>query len=139
MNAKTRKWNTRTVIYILLILVIIAAVIYYITLPKSEDNTLSLKRLIENKENYDNKDVEVEGIYFLDGNNRALRPPQMDTELYPNYILNLEIPEKLLENNTLNENVKYIMKGTFKIEKPENNNIPGAERNVLYVTEIDDI
>ena len=109
MSAKGRKWDTRTVLYILIVLLIVVAVIYVVTLPP--DNSppvLSVQTVLANTDFYLNKNITVEGIYYVEGNVGYLAPPTNDASPTPKL-------NDLLPLNTETNNITMIVKSKYHV------------------------
>ena len=111
MSAKGKKWDTRTILYILVIFLIVVAIIYVVTLPPVDSEpVLSVQTVLANIDFYLNKNITVEGIYHESVDGPALRTPTTDPNpnLFENLPLNLE---KLDNTTTLIAESKYHLTG----------------------------
>jgi uncharacterized membrane protein YciS (DUF1049 family) len=95
MSAKGKKWDTKTILYILVIFLIVVAVIYVVTLPPdNSEPVLSVQTVLANTDFYLNKNITVEGTYYVEGNDEYLTPPNANPAN--------PIPTQLLPINTEN-------------------------------------
>jgi hypothetical protein len=115
MSAKGRKWDTRTILYVLVIFLIVVAVIYVVTLPPDDSEpVLSVQTVLANVDSgiYENKIITVEGIYHESVDGPSLRTPTNDANpsLYDYIPLDLEN----LINVTLIVDSKYHVTGELE-------------------------
>lgn len=114
MNAKGKRWDTRTIFYILVIFLIVVAIIYVLILPpENSEPVLSIQTVLANIDFYLNKTISVEGIYHESVDGPALRTSTTDTNpnIYENLPLNLE---KLDNTTTLIAESKYHLTGRLE-------------------------
>ena len=136
MSAKGRKWDTRTILYVLIILLIIVAVIYVVTLPPdNSEPVLSVQTVLANIDNYLNKTITVEGIYYVEGNDEYLSPPTNDASPTPTLNDLLPLNTENLENTTiLIQKSKYHVTGRLETVTAPSGIISGI---ILVVTSVD--
>ena len=73
MNAKRRKWDMRTILLVLLIAIIIIAIIFVVLNPPNGTITpLNVQEIIQNKDKYVDKNITVEGYYYISINGPSL-------------------------------------------------------------------
>ena len=120
MNAK-RKWNTRTILLGLIIAVILIAVIFVIFTPPGENtiSTLNVQEIMQNKDNYIDKNIAVEGYYYISINGPSL--VSATTVSNPNPVTWLKLEETSFNsakqeagNITVSSNLKYRVEGVFQ-------------------------
>jgi hypothetical protein len=116
MSAKGRKWDTRTILYVLIALLIVVAVIYVVTLPPdNSEPVLSLQTVLANTDFYLNKNITVEGIYYVEGNDEYLAPPTNDANPTPTLDDLLPLNTGNLNNTTIMiQKSKYHVKGRLE-------------------------
>jgi len=114
MSAKGKKWDTRTILYILVIFLVVVAVIYVVTLPPdNSEPVLSVQTVLANIDFYLNKTITVEGIYHESVDGPALRTPTTDAN--PNLFENLPLDLENLDNTTiLIQQSKYHLSGILE-------------------------
>jgi hypothetical protein len=117
MSAKGRKWDTRTILYILIILLIVVAAIYVVTLPPdNSEPVLSVQTVLANTDFYLNKNITVEGIYYVAGNDKYLAPPTNDANPNPDLNKCLLLNTENLDNTTAPLTVKSKYHVTGRLE-----------------------
>lgn len=118
MAAKRKRFETRTVLIILLVLIIIGAGYIIITnLPEELDYT-TVDDVVNNKQNYVNQNVRVKGIYNFDNNRPGIISISTPAEGEEPNKLNLDL--SLLVNNEtddLTAGIVYFFTGTIIDEK----------------------
>jgi hypothetical protein len=114
MSAKGKKWDTRTILYILVIFLIVVAVIYVVTLPPdNSEPVLSVQNVLANTDFYLNKNITIEGIYYVEGSEEYLIPPTTDANPTPTQLL--PINTENLDNTTiLIQQSKYHLTGRLE-------------------------
>lgn len=114
MSAKGKKWDTRTILYILVIFLIVVAVIYVVTLPPdNSEPVLSVQNVLANTESYLNETILVEGIYYVEGSEEFLIPPTNDANPTPTQRLLLNT-ENLDNTTILIQQSKYHLTGRLE-------------------------
>ena len=114
MSAKGKKWDTRTILYILVIFLIVIAVIYVVTLPPDDSEpVLSVQNVLANTESYLNGTILVEGIYYVEGSDEFLIPPTTDANPTPTQRLLLNT-ENLDNTTILIQQSKYHLTGRLE-------------------------
>ncbi|PNX50561.1 MAG: hypothetical protein BV456_06275 [Thermoplasmata archaeon M8B2D] len=114
MSAKGKKWDTRTILYILVIFLIVVAVIYVVTLPPdNSEPVLSVQYVLANTESYLNETIIVEGIYYVEGSEEYLIPPTTDANPTPTQRLLLNT-ENLDNTTILIQQSKYHLTGRLE-------------------------
>jgi len=78
MAAKGKKFETRTLLVILFVLIIIVAAYMVVTNLPEEENFYSPDEVLRNKDSYLNKTIVVKGFYDIDGD-EAVVVSTMDT------------------------------------------------------------
>jgi hypothetical protein len=102
MSAKGRKWDTRTILYVLIVILIVAAVIYVVTLPPdNSEPVLSVQTVLANTDFYLNKNMTIEGTYYVQGNDEYLAPPTNDASPTPKLNDLLPLNTENLDNTTI--------------------------------------
>jgi hypothetical protein len=135
MSAKGRKWDTRTILYVLIVLLIVAAVIYVVTLPPdNSEPVLSVQTVNANTDFYLNKTITVEGIYYVEGSDEYLTSPNANpANPFPTQLLRLNT-ENLDNTTTLIVESKYHITGKLETVTVTGGIISGIE---LVVTSVD--
>ena len=114
MSAKGKNWDTKTILYILIIFLIVVAVIYVVTLPPDDSEpVLSVQNVLANTESYLNETILVEGIYYVEGNEEFLIPPTTDANPTPTQRLLLNT-ENLDNTTILIQQSKYHLTGRLE-------------------------
>ena len=114
MSAKGKKWDTRTILYILVIFLIVVAIIYVVTLPPDDSEpVLSVQNVLANTESYLNGTILVEGIYYVEGSDEFLIPPTTDANPTPTQRLLLNT-ENLDNTTILIQQSKYHLTGRLE-------------------------
>lgn len=121
MNAKRKKFDldTKTVIYILIVVLIVAGIGYFVfTNSDNSEDILSVREVNLNKEKYIGKQIEVKGIFYSEGEDENYLKSTFTTVAKPNpedqLILNLEnIDNDTIDN--LTEDQQYIATGTLTV------------------------
>ncbi len=123
MNAKRRKWDMRTILIILIIAIIIIAIIFVVLNPPSGTITaLNVQEIIQNKDKYVDKNITVEGYYYISIDGPSLVAATTVSDPNPNIWLNLNesslnIAKQVAGNLTISSNQKYRVEGVLqKIE-----------------------
>ena len=134
MSAKSRKWDTRTIIYVLIVFLIIVAVVYFVTQPQPEAPR-SVRNVLANAESLKDQVIMVEGE-FDDENGPSLIPPTNAANPVASEYLPLEFTDINISNN-MTVGVKYDVTGELKITT---NPVTGANDYVyLIATEVDPV
>ena len=138
MNAKRIKWDMRTILLILLIAIIIIAIIFVVLNPPSGTITpLNIQEIIQNKDKYVDKNITVEGYYYISIDGPSLVTATTVSNPNPSIWLNLNesslnIAKQAAGNLTVSSNQKYRIEGVLqKIESPW-----GASRYYMIVNNI---
>jgi len=138
MNAKRIKWDMRTILLILLIAIIIIAIIFVVLNPPSGTITpLNIQEIIQNKDKYVDKNITVEGYYYISIDGPSLVTATTVSNPNPSIWLNLNesslnIAKQAAGNLTVSSNQKYRIEGVLqKIESPL-----GASRYYMIVNNI---
>jgi hypothetical protein len=125
MNAKRRKWDMRTILLVLIIAIIIIAIIFVVLNPPSSTITpLNVQEIIQNKDKYVDKNITVEGYYYISINGPSLVTATTVSNPNPRIWLNLNesslnIAKQAAGNLTVSSNQKYRVEGVLqKIELP---------------------
>lgn len=123
MNAKSRKWDIKTILLGLIIAVIIIAVVFVIFVPPSEEgntlDTLTVQELWQNRDTYVGERVAVEGFYYLsvDGS-PSLVPATTVSNPNPSIWIDLNATSlnsvKQAANITISSNLKYRVVGVYE-------------------------
>ena len=120
MSAKKSRFDTRTLIYILLIVVIIAGIGYFILTYKQTEQPYKVPTILSNPKNYNGSIISVEGIYYTVSNSEVYLIdvyPTVANENPENRLpLNLDNLEEYIRIN-LTEQQQYIAKGTFIVSE----------------------
>ena len=116
MAAKKSRLETRTVIYILLVVLIVLGVGYLILTFDVAEKPDSVQKIINNPQNYIGKKISVEGIYYTESESEVFLIdvyPTIADETPDVYLeLNLEkINNSVIEN--LSEEQHYTATGTL--------------------------
>ena len=116
MSAKGKKWDTRTILYALVIFLIVVAVVYVVTLPPdNSEPVLSVQTVLANTDFYLNKNITVIGIYYVEGNDEYLAPPTNDANPTPKLNNILPLNTENLDNTTiLIQQSKYHITGRLE-------------------------
>jgi len=116
MIAKGKKWDTRTILYILVIFLIVIAIIYVVTLPPdNSEPVLSIQTVLANTESYLNETITIEGIYYVEGSEEFLIPPTTDANPTPKLNDLLPLNTENLDNTTiLIQQSKYHLTGRLE-------------------------
>jgi hypothetical protein len=116
MTAKGKKWDTRTILYILVIFLIVIAIIYVVTLPPdNSEPVLSIQTVLANTESYLNETITIEGIYYVEGSEEFLIPPTTDANPTPKLNDLLPLNTENLDNTTiLIQQSKYHLTGRLE-------------------------
>jgi flagellar basal body-associated protein FliL len=123
MNAKSRKWDMKTILLVLIIAVLTIAVIFVVFVPSNEKNTtpsaLNVQELWQNRESYVGKNITVEGFYYLWGDgSHSLIPATTDSNPNPTVKINLDESSlnlaKKAANITVSSNLKYRVVGVLQ-------------------------
>ena len=128
MNAK-RKWDTRTILLVLIIALIIIAVVFVIFIqPGGENNSqtvLTVEEIVQNRDNYVGKKVIVEGFYHISIDSQpSLIPATTVSDPNPTIWVNLNetslnLAKQKAGNLTVSSNLKYRVAGVLeKISYP---------------------
>jgi len=105
----------RNLIYILIIILIVAAIGYFI-FSGSEDSEdiLSVRAVNLNKQNYIDKEIKVEGIFHSEGEDYLAATPPTNANPNPEDLLQLNLEN--IDNDTRNnltEEQRYVATGTL--------------------------
>ena len=129
MNAK-RKWDRRTILLVLIIVVILIAVIFVVFSPPGEKvaSPLNVQEIMQNKDMYVDKNIVVEGYYYISIDGPSL--VSATTVLNPTPSIWLKLDETSLNsakqvagNLTTSNNLKYRVEGVLqKVESPLGSN-----------------
>ena len=112
MSAKRRKFDTRTILIMLFVIVIIAAAYIYITNLPAEENTLTPEEVRRNIPTYLNKKIVVKGYYEPDIDEGSIVSNPID-QLSPPPDSWLRIDITNLSNESLYTDVKYHFTGVL--------------------------
>lgn len=135
MSAMFGKIGFRTVLYILAIILIIAAVAIFVLSPKEEsEKILSPQLVLTNKNLYVNKNIIVEGIYY--SSDITVGEPTTDANPIPSYKLNLDLTDITNYTTIVNDGDKYRFSG--KLEWVTGSQIPNTDV-VLIVEKIEEV
>ena len=110
MSAKARKLDPRTVLYVLIIVLIIAAVVYIVTRPPGE-TFYSPEEVLLNKDNLIDGTITVEGTYYISPDGPSLVSSTTGT---PTNWLLVDDSELDATAPDLTVNIKYRLKGVLK-------------------------
>ena len=120
MNAK-RKWNTRTIVLGLIIAVILIAVIFVVFSPPGENVTspLNVQEIMQNKDSYVDKNITVEGYYYISIDGPSLISATTVSNPTPSIWLNLDesslnSAKQAAGNITTSNNLKYRVEGVLQ-------------------------
>jgi len=120
MSAKKSRFDTKTLIYILLFVVIIAGIAYFIFTYKETDQPYKVPTILSNPKNYNGSIISVEGIYYTLSNSEIYLIdiyPTVANENPENRLpLNLDNVDEDIRIN-LTEKQRYIAKGTFIVSE----------------------
>jgi len=133
MSAKSRKFDFRTMLYIIIILLILVAAAYLILGDNEESATVySPIEVLTNKNNFVNKNIIVEGIYYSDGD--YVGEPTSDDNPNPTFLLRLDITNVNNFTTLVQDGNKYKFSGTLNwaTDTP----VPNTDV-ILLVSEID--
>ena len=122
MSAKRRNFDTRTVLYVLLVVIIILAIAVFVMSAEDSDQTeFTVSQITNNIKKYIGDRITVVGIYDSTyGDDGSLKPPTFDTQIAPqgNELLPLSIDDETF-NETLVSGVKYRVTGVLEeIDSP---------------------
>jgi hypothetical protein len=112
MSAKRRKFDTRTILIMLFVIIIIAAVYIYITNLPAEEDTLTPEEVRRNIPTYLNKRIVVEGYYEPDIDEGSIVSNPLDPLLPPPDSW-LRIDTINLDNVSIFTDVKYHFTGVL--------------------------
>jgi len=110
MSAKAKKLDFKTVLYILIIVLIIAAIVYVITRPPGE-TFYSPEEVLLNKDDLVDDTITVEGEYFISPDGPSLVSSTTGT---PTNWLLVDDSELDATAPDLTEDVKYRLTGVLK-------------------------
>ena len=115
MVKKGRRYDTRTILMILLVILVIAAAYIVISNLPAEEDFLSVEEVLRNKETYLNKIIAVKGFYDIDGDQNVV-VSTLDTTTGRS-LLRLDLTGfKNNETDILKEGEKFTFTGLFKYE-----------------------
>ena len=125
MNAK-RKWDMRTILLVSIIVIIIVAIIFVVFSPprKNVSSPLNVQEIMQNKENYVNKNIIVDGYYYISIDGPSLIPATTVSNPNPTILLKLDntsftLAKQAAGNITVSSNLKYRVEGVLqKVESP---------------------
>ena len=118
MSAKKKRFDTRTILIVLFVIVVIAAGYIVITNLPAEEEYLTPEEVLRNKDNYLNETIIVKGLYDLDGGKDVV----VSTMSTVNGRAPLEIDlEGFSENETdiLKTGNKYKFTGVLKLNEED--------------------
>jgi hypothetical protein len=114
---KRRKFETKTLLKVLLVALIVVGIIYVILTPSEEkEEVISVERLLLNKDVYDGGTVTVRGIYQSLGGNHVLTPPTTDASPDPEGYIFLDLSNINLTQYPAIEEITYMVRGTVEVE-----------------------
>jgi hypothetical protein len=117
MTAKRRKWDMRTIIYILIAAMLVLSVVYVVLLPSTpQPKIFTVREILDNSGNYINDSIIVEGTYY--STYEGLGPPTLDDQVTPGVnLLDLDLETN---NISLNDGTKYRVTGVLReIDSPQ--------------------
>lgn len=121
MVAKKRNFEMKTILSILIVLLIAAAIVYYVLTPKDEgEEDVLIEQLRLNQDYWDGKTVSVTGLYQLKDNNRpALTPPTTDADpTAEDYVfLDFDTNDINLTETSPFADQKYRVKGVVEVSE----------------------
>lgn len=137
MSAKSKKFDFRTMLYIIIIALILIAAVYVILGGDGESTTVySPVEVLTNKNIFVNKNIVVEGNYYVSPDGPAVTNPTTDPNPVNTQWLNLDFQEGINVTTAVTEGNKYRFTGLLKWDP--NALIPNTDV-VLEVSEIEEI
>ena len=114
MTAKHRKWDTRTILAILLVILIITAIAYFVLSYEGEPRFYSVEEVLTNKDQLLNDEIIVKGELYSpspDGYPYSLITPTTDPNPEPSRWLNLDTSDVANVTTELSAGTTYKIKG----------------------------
>jgi len=118
MSAKKSRFQTRTIIYIAIIVLIILALAAVILNYEETEQVYSVPTVINNPNNYNNLKITVEGIYYTQSDTERYLVDVYPTVANENPQNRLPLNLEYLDNTTtdsLVEDQQYTATGTFVV------------------------
>jgi hypothetical protein len=110
MSTKRKKFDTRTILIVLFVIVVIAATYIFITNLPAEEDTLTPEEVRRNIQLYLNKNIVVEGYYEPDFDGGSIVSNPIDQlSSPPDSWLRIDITN--LDNESVFEDIKYHFTG----------------------------
>jgi len=140
MDIKKPKFDMRTTIYILILVLIIVSILYLVYNSSDDsDKVLSVKNVLLNKEAYIGDNVKVRGVYESVTNDENYLKPSFTTDLDPStemLRLNVDALNNSVREN-LSEDNQYIITGVLsQIETGQGSQILNVELVVSKIEEV---
>ena len=122
MAARKTNFDMKTILTILIIVLIVAAIAYFVLTPSDETDVVSVENLRLNKDYYEGKIVTVSGIYRIkEGDRDTLNPPTTDSDPTSEDYIYLDLTDINLTENPAIEGDKYKVKGKVEVNENEDN------------------